>query len=220
MQCSRYPAMAMVLLLTSISACTFAATLPIRDQQGNALQDVVILVDGVAQRPPISSSMDQIDRQFQPRVLVVPAGGEVDFPNSDDVRHHVYSFSPTKRFELKLFQGAEAPPVTFEQIGTVVLGCNIHDAMVGYILVTDRPWYGVTGPSGSLDLAHLPAGERPVSWWHPSLGEKPPVSLGTIDLHASQALALAVEKAAEADAQKPLSPLQMRFNKAAGKHAD
>lgn len=220
MQFSRCSAMAVALLLTLTSAGTFAATLAVTDRQGKALPDAVILVDGVAPRPLLSSSMDQVDRQFQPRVLVVPAGTDVEFPNSDDVRHHVYSFSPTKTFELRLFHGSEAPPVRFEQAGPVVLGCNIHDAMVGYILVTDSPWYATTNTDGILDLQHLPAGQAAVSWWHPSLGNQPPVSLGNVDLHGGQALTLAVDSVVETAADKPLSPLQMRFNKAAGQHAD
>lgn len=220
MHFTRYPAMVLAVFLAGSAAAVPAATLPVLDQQGNALRDAVILVDGVAQRPPLSSSMDQIDLQFQPRVLVVPAGTEVEFPNGDNVRHHVYSFSPTKAFELRLFHGSEAPPVTFEQPGPVVLGCNIHDAMIGYILVTDRPWYGLSNQQGMLDLAYLPPGEAVVSWWHPTLGDAPPVTLGSIDLHASGSLTLAVDGMAEAAAEKPLSPLQQRFNKAAGKYAN
>jgi plastocyanin len=197
-----------------------AATLPIHDQQGNLLSDAVILVEGIPQRPVSSKVMDQIDRQFQPRVLVVPVGTEVTFPNRDDVRHQVYSFSPTKPFELRLFQGTDAPPVTFKQAGPVVLGCNIHDAMIGYILVTDSPWYATSDTGGEIDLDYLPEGALPVSWWHPSLGEKAPVSLGNIDLHTRTSLDLAVDTSTATAADKPLSPLQMRFNKAAGKHAD
>lgn len=220
MQYSRCPAVIPALLLMLASGSAHAATLLVHDQQGNPLADAVILVDGVAQRPAISTSMDQIDRQFQPRLLVVPSETDVLFPNSDDVRHQVYSFSPAKRFELRLFQGSEAPPVTFDQTGAVVLGCNIHDAMIGYILVTDSPWYAVSDKQGSLDLEYLPSGPAPVSWWHPSLGESAPVSLGDIDLHGSGSLALKVSGMTDAPAEKPLSPLQMRFNKAAGKYAD
>lgn len=219
MQLSGSQALAVV-LLSGITGLCSAATVPVLDQQGAALKDAVIMVEGVAERPPLSTSMDQIDLQFQPRVLVVPGGTEVGFPNGDDVRHHVYSFSATKPFELRLFHGTEAPPVTFEQAGPVVLGCNIHDAMIGYILVTDRPWYAITGNDGMLDLTHLPEGAAPVSWWHPSMGNQPPVSLGDIDLHASPGLTLAVDTAGETTKDKPLSPLQQRFNRAAGKYAD
>lgn len=216
----RCPAVAVGLLSALTSVLTVAATLPIHDQQGNLLSDAVIMVEGVALRPVTSRLMDQIDRKFQPRVLVVPTGTDVGFPNSDDVRHQVYSFSATKPFELRLFNGTDAPPVTFEQAGPVVLGCNIHDAMIGYILVTDSPWYAISDAAGDLDLKYLPPGEMPVSWWHPSLGDNAPVSLGNVDLHARKSLDLAVGNLTAATPDKPLSPLQMRFNKAAGKHAD
>lgn len=220
MQYSRCPAVIPVLLLMLASGYGHAATLLVHDRQGNPLADAVILVDGVAERPAIATSMDQIDLQFRPHVLVVPTGTEVGFPNSDDVRHQVYSFSAAKRLELRLFKGTEAPPVTFDQPGTVVLGCNIHDAMIGYILVTDSPWYATSNRAGALDLLHLPPGAFPVAWWHPSLRDKPPVSLGIINLHTHGKLTLAVDGVTDTATDKPLSSLQLRFNKAAGKNAD
>lgn len=81
--------------------------------------------------------MDQIDKQFVPYVLIVPQNNLVSFPNSDDIRHHVYSFSPTKKFELKLYSGRPKQPLLFDQHGIVTIGCNIHDAMVGYIYVSN-----------------------------------------------------------------------------------
>ncbi len=81
--------------------------------------------------------MDQINKQFEPHVLIVPQNSLVSFPNSDDIRHHVYSFSPTKTFELKLYSGRPKQPLLFDQHGIVTIGCNIHDAMVGYIYVSN-----------------------------------------------------------------------------------
>jgi plastocyanin len=216
----RFPIVAGGLLLVSISMCAVAATLPIYDQRGNLLSDAVVKVDDVVQRPVVLPLIDQMDRQFQPSVLVVPTGTDVEFSNSDDVRHHVYSFSATKSFDLPLLESTGSRSVTFDQSGLVVLGCNIHDTMIGYILVTDSPWYAISDADGSLDLNHLSPGEMPVSWWHPSLGDSAPVSLGNIDLHALQRLDLAVGELAEVAADKSLSTLQMRFNKAAEKHAD
>ena len=85
--------------------------------------------------------MAQQGKQFLPGVLVVPVGTSVHFPNRDSVRHHVYSFSPAKKFELKLYTGTPANPVVFERAGVVTLGCNIHDRMVGWIVVVDTPYY-------------------------------------------------------------------------------
>lgn len=190
-----------------------AAQVTVLDANGAPLENAVILVEGVPQRSLPAAVVDQIDMQFLPRVLVVPRDTLVDFPNSDDVRHHVYSFSAAKRFELRLFKGSDAPPVLFDQSGAVILGCNIHDSMVGYVLVTDSPWYSHSDAAGSLPLDQLPPGNWPVSWWHPSLGDAPPESLGELDLYQLGSLNLAVQPQAEAS-EPVLSPLQQRFRKA------
>ena len=88
------------------------------------------------------AEMAQKGKQFDPTVLVVPVGTSVGFPNRDTVRHHVYSFSPVKTFELKLYSGVPANPVVFDKIGIAVLGCNIHDAMTAWVVVVDTPYFG------------------------------------------------------------------------------
>ena len=220
MQRSRYQALnAWVMAVCLIGLPVSSSALQLLDDQGNTLSDVVILVEGVAPRPGAPGVMDQVEMQFQPRVLAVATGTQVRFPNSDDVRHHVYSFSAAKRFELRLFKGTDAPPVAFEQPGLVVLGCNIHDAMVGYILITDSPWYGVSDAQGQLDSSRLPKGSGLVSWWHPSLGEAAPVALGNVELQTVGKLTLPIAPTPVAHEAKPLSPLQQRFRKAAEQHA-
>ncbi|MBA6419266.1 MULTISPECIES: methylamine utilization protein [Pseudomonas] len=196
------------------SACGFAAQVMLTDEAGEPLANAVLMVDEVPALASHSYVMDQIDRQFEPHVLVVPSGSLVDFPNSDDVRHHVYSFSSAKPFELGLFKGSDAPPVSFERPGVVVLGCNIHDAMVGYILITDSPRFAVSDTQGMVSLADLPAGKWPVAWWHPSLFEQAPVALGELDLsQASQIISLPVTQAGSV-VKPALSPLQQRFKNA------
>jgi len=205
-------------LMTALLAATqlllagrsLAAQITLTDATGAPLANAVLLVDGV---PPLTADgyvMDQIDRQFVPHVLAAPVGAEVDFPNSDDVRHHVYSFSEAKPFELRLFKGSEAPPVVFDRSGVVVLGCNIHDAMLGYILITDSPRFAVSDVQGRVSLPDLPAGKWPVSWWHSSRLQKGPESLGELDLGQDQTLSLPVT-AAQAKPVPMLSPLQQRF---------
>ena len=83
--------------------------------------------------------VDQINLEFVPHVKPVVVGSPVYFPNKDDVRHHVYSFSPAKRFELPLYSGTPAAPVVFDRPGIVAIGCNIHDWMLGYIYVAETP---------------------------------------------------------------------------------
>jgi plastocyanin len=98
----------------------------------------------------------------------------VDFPNSDQVRHQVYSFSGAKKFELALYAGRPQAPVIFERAGLVTLGCNIHDNMLGYIWVTDSLWYGQSDASGRLQLHDLAAGAYTVRIWHALLNESGP----------------------------------------------
>ena len=116
--------------------------------------------------------MDQRNRQFEPHVLAVRQNTKVRFPNSDDIRHHVYSFSPAKTFELRLYHGTQADPVLFDKPGRVVLGCNIHDAMLGYIYVLKTRWFGVTGSDGVVTLQEIPSGSYRLQLRHP-LGTEP-----------------------------------------------
>ncbi len=114
--------------------------------------------------------MGQRNRQFTPTVVAVPVGGAVNFPNYDTVRHHVYSFSPAKKFEIKLYAGTPAAPIVFDKPGTATLGCNIHDGMIGYIHVVDTPFYGVTDAQGRLTI-DVPSGDHKVRIWSPAMGE-------------------------------------------------
>jgi len=118
--------------------------------------------------------MDQRNLMFVPDVLVVQTGTAVDFPNSDQVRHQVYSFSSAKPFQLALYAGRAHAPVVFDHAGLVTLGCNIHDSMVGYIWVTDSPWFGRTGTNGTLQLRELATGDYTVRIWHSRLSETGP----------------------------------------------
>ena len=113
--------------------------------------------------------MDQVARAFVPSVLVVRTGTPVIFPNSDTIAHQVYSFSSTKRFELGLYRGHPHPPIVLDQPGLVVLGCNIHDNMVGYIYVTDSPYFGRSDDRGVWKMGTLPPGEYDVTIWSPRL---------------------------------------------------
>ncbi len=151
-----------------------AATLVITVQaaDGRPLQGVVVAarsLDPQAPRPaPIKAVMDQIDRTFTPDLLVIPVGSTVTFPNTDRVSHQIYSFSPAKRFQLPLYRGTPYPPVHFDQAGVVTLGCNIHDEMVGYLVVTDAPYYGRTDARGAW-TADVAQGRYRIAVWHPRM---------------------------------------------------
>jgi len=114
--------------------------------------------------------MDQVNRAFVPDVLVIPAGSTVEFPNSDSVNHQIYSFSPARKFQLPLYRGKRYPPVRFDQVGFVTLGCNIHDSMLAYVLVTDAPYFGRTDPTGAWSV-EVPGGSYRVTVWHPRMRE-------------------------------------------------
>jgi plastocyanin len=142
--------------------------------EGRALPGAVVTVrslDGpVRHATAVHAVMDQVNRSFAPDLLVSPVGSTVEFPNSDSVSHQIYSFSPAKRFQLPLYRGKPYPPVHFDQAGVVTLGCNIHDEMLAYLLVTDAPWYGRTNDGGSWS-AEVPRGRYRVALWHPRLRE-------------------------------------------------
>ena len=129
--------------------------------------DGALLPPTALERP--TAIMDQHDRAFVPHLLVVRTGTEIHFPNSDSVSHHVYSFSKTLPFALPLYTGDVHPPLLFDTSGIVTLGCNIHDDMVGYVLVVDTPYFGTTSDRGSAKLASLPPGRYRVQIWTPRL---------------------------------------------------
>ncbi len=120
---------------------------------------------------PVQAVMDQVDLAFVPDVLVLPAGSSVMFPNSDAVRHQVYSFSDARAFQLPLYRGKPYPPVTFPQPGIVTLGCNIHDNMIAYIVVTAAPFFGRTDSRGIWIADDVPAGRYRLRVWHPLMSE-------------------------------------------------
>ena len=146
----------------------------VRDHQGQPVEDAVLSVTPEARpaTPPAKpgrESVDQVNREFVPYVKPVVAGTPVYFPNKDDIRHHVYSFSPAKTFELPLYVGTPADPVVFDRPGVVTIGCNIHDWMIGHIYVVETPHFGKTDATGRVRLTNLPAGRYVARLWHPRL---------------------------------------------------
>ncbi|QPF76222.1 methylamine utilization protein [Roseateles sp. DAIF2] len=163
------------LLAACLLGCIGAAqALPwlvqVRGPDGAPLADAAVAVElrGQASRAPAGTraEMAQRERQFQPFVLVVQTGTAVNFPNFDTVRHHVYSFSPVKTFDLKLYTGTPAEPVLFDKSGIAALGCNIHDKMGAHIVVVDTPVFAKTDAQGQVRL-DLPPGEHWLRAWHP-----------------------------------------------------
>lgn len=123
-----------------------------------------------AQKRPKVTVVDQIDKEFKDYITVVQAGDSVEFPNHDQIRHHVYSFSQVKKFEIPLYSGKPAAPIEFEKPGAVSLGCNIHDWMIGYIFVVDTPYFTMTDEKGLAEI-DVPTGEYDIAVWHPQIQE-------------------------------------------------
>lgn len=148
----------------------------VRDLAGQPVRDAVVMVRP-ARNPqlgqPVKISwplvMAQQNIAFQPYVLIAPLGSTVSFPNKDRVRHHVYSFSTPKRFELKLYGRDESRTVTFDKPGVIALGCNIHDSMIGFIYVTDTPYAAKSGADGTAVVHDVPAGAATLMVWHPDI---------------------------------------------------
>ena len=162
------------LALAGVTTPLVAAPLTVRvvDASGRPVHDAVVILHpaGGAARTPHPSGRYEVSQknlQFHPFLTVIPAGADVSFPNLDPTKHHVYSFSPAKRFELKLFAKDQSRTVHFDQAGVVALGCNIHDQMSAFIVVTDSVWTARTNAQGLVTFADAPNAPAQVSVWHP-----------------------------------------------------
>lgn len=170
---TRHTVFGLILLLGSTPLAAAPLTVRVLDGTGKPVSDAVVTLrpDGPQRtmRGQASYAVSQRDLQFHPFVLVVPVGATVSFPNLDPTKHHVYSFSPAKKFELKLFAREQSRSVQFDKPGIVALGCNIHDAMSAYIAVTDSAWTAKTDARGVAQLPDAPPSAGSLSIWHPYL---------------------------------------------------
>jgi plastocyanin len=170
--------------------------LSVLDAGGHGVEGIVFVAQPQFELPnkhPIRTAiMDQQKMQFVPNIVVIQAGTGVEFPNSDQIEHQVYSFSAAKTFKLSLYAGHKYPPVVFDRPGLVIVGCNIHDHMVGYIYVTDTPYFGRSNQSGLLSLHELPTGSYRITAWHPRMqepgGASPQMSVMVTDTAAASAV--------------------------------
>jgi plastocyanin len=167
--------MATLLILASASpAFAVELTVDVRLANGAPVRNAVVSLYPGGRPAPLAAArttyrVAQQNIQFSPFVLVVPIGGEVAFPNLDSFRHHVYSFSPAKRFELKLYAKEQNRSVRFDKAGVVALGCNIHDSMTAFVKVSDTGFAVKTDASGKAVFANAPAGLVVARVWHPYL---------------------------------------------------
>jgi plastocyanin len=158
-------------LLCAAAVNASPVTVKVATPSGDPAVDTLVIfdpLDAVAPNKHATAVIDQVNKHFVPHVSVVRTGTSVTFPNSDHIRHQVYSFSQAKNFSLKLYARSPQADVIFDKPGLVVLGCNIHDTMLGFVGVVDTPYFGkISGAEGvTLDL---PPGHYRLRVWHPNL---------------------------------------------------
>ena len=188
-----------------LAAPSLAAPLTVKlvDSAGRPVRDAVVTfypANGRSARPG-RFSVAQKNLKFQPFLSIVPVGSTVSFPNFDSTKHHVYSFSPAKRFELKLFAKDQSRTVQFDKPGVIALGCNIHDAMSAFILVTDSAWTVRSDARGVAVFADAPNSAGKLTVWHPYLR--------TPSGRMQQAIAPAQRSAAFSLRLRPPPPMSM-----------
>ena len=169
---------ALALLVAAGAAGAAPVDVTVRTPAGQPVADAAVLLEPLA---PVRgkargrAAIEQRGAEFIPYVTVVQAGTAVEFPNNDTVRHHVYSFSAPKRFEIKLYAGKPGQPIVFDKPGEVVIGCNIHDWMEAYVLVVETPYFGRTNGEGGAAVRDVPPGRYRLRLWHPLQKAQMPV---------------------------------------------
>lgn len=162
----------LVTLAWAGTAQAATVSIDVRGPDGKPLSGAVVTVESPRFGPPPIKgpyAIEQRDISFQPHVLIVPVGATVSFPNRDRVRHHVYSFSKPKTFDLKLYGREDTRTVVFDRAGIVALGCNIHDSMSGFLYVAATPYADQADAAGRARFDGVPAGPVTVRVWHPSI---------------------------------------------------
>jgi len=167
--------LALSIIFTTFLAHSQPITVSVLNELNDGVANVVVYLTPKDPKNKVASNkiaiMDQVNTQFLPHILAIQKDTQVRFPNSDSIKHHVYSFSQAKTFELQLYKELLADPLLFSKLGSVELGCNIHDWMLGYIFVVDTPYFGKTDIKGNLTI-DLPDGEYQVHVWHPRIQDK------------------------------------------------
>ena len=171
-------------------------TLSFTDDNGAAVEHAAVALMPIQAEPAVPPQRGEIvqkDKRFTPLMSAIQTGSAVEFPNRDSVRHHVYSFSPAKTFELKLYLGKPVKPVVFDKPGIVVMGCNIHDHMVAYVMVASTPWLGVSDAQGRVRLSGLPVGDYRLEYWHPRWVGKAEIARLALSVDGDTAFSLKIE---------------------------
>lgn len=182
--------LSLIALSFSLTAHAADLTVQVSDSTGVAVKNAVVYLESdIKSNGIIAPAMiAQRGKKFDPLVSVVQVGSEISFPNYDSVRHQVYSFSPAKTFELKLYSGTVAKTVKFDKAGTVVLGCNIHDFMLAFIQVVDTPYFTKSDDSGKAKLTNIPEGNYQLKVWHYALAKEKEIVQQPISIKGNDAI--------------------------------
>jgi plastocyanin len=175
--------LAVCFLTSSLQTLANSINITVTDTNHKPIENAVVYIkESLAKTAENVVVIDQVDKEFIPYVTAIRRGSAINFPNNDEIRHQVYSFSNSKQFELPLYEGNEFRPVIFEKSGAVHLACNIHDWMKAYIYVVDTDKFVLTNSNGKGELSNLTAGQYEILVWHPEQGADVSDSLQTITL--------------------------------------
>lgn len=180
--------LAALLGLINSSMVTASVKVQVVTLDGEPVDGAVVFLESAAAKASLTVAENRMivqrDKMFSPQITIIPTGTAINFPNEDTVRHHVYSFSAAKQFEIKLYIGTPAEPVVFDKSGVAVLGCNIHDHMIAWVLVLDTPYYASTDSSGWVTLPQIPADTYSMRVWHKDLLNDTDIPNITIQVNA------------------------------------
>lgn len=137
------------------------------------VRHVVVFLKDAPPRPVAATRAEirQRDETFVPRVVAVPVGSEVTFPNDDPIYHNVFSLSRVRNFNLGRYPKGKTRTVRFDRPGVVRVFCDIHSHMTATVMVFNHPWFAVPDDDGRFELPNLPAGQREITAWHERLGD-------------------------------------------------
>ena len=194
----------LTLVFASFATQGQGVNITVLDQTNKPLADAVIEIISPDVKTTTTAKIAHVaqeDLVFVPFVTAIQQGSLIEFPNRDKTRHHVYSFSSAKTFEIQLYSGKPEAPVPFDEPGIVVLGCNIHDYMLAYIYIGESPLLLVTDKEGKAQFPEVHAGELRLKIWHPWQVEALAEQVVTPDETGHLTFSLAIE-----DNEKPSAP--------------
>jgi len=133
------------------------------------LTPVGATVETPRQDPSHIPQLVQKNKSFQPSLVVIPVGGQVEFPNHDPIFHNVFSLFEGKRFDLGLYESGSTRFVQFDKPGISFIFCNIHEQMSAVVIALATPYYAVSDARGDLSLPNVPPGRYQLQVFHSSV---------------------------------------------------